>query len=257
MFCIFTTVNLLLPTPLCKIQYYPQFLASTGGLRIYPLWLWGTTCFLNKLYLCTWCLFCVLNKYRLWKANHCKLIQRNLWQIGSAVFLIYHQRMSLLAMQEEALKLVLLALEDGSALSRKVLVLFVVQRLEPRFPQASKTSIGHVVQLLYRASCFKVSGVQPCKCYIPCMWDRDFLKWVLTCSEAPTNAEPFQELKGNCFPSALIASILPIGMRTDVWNQSLFRLFCWFYSPKSKNSTDRKSFVLLCFGFGRVFSLRK
>ncbi len=25
-----------------------------------------------------------------------------------------------------------------------------------RFPQASKTSIGHVVQLLYRASCFKV-----------------------------------------------------------------------------------------------------
>ncbi|XP_062869618.1 roquin-2 [Trichomycterus rosablanca] len=60
------------------------------------------------------------------------------------------------AMQEDALKLVLLALEDGSALSRKVLVLFVVQKLESRFPQASKTSIGHVVQLLYRASCFKV-----------------------------------------------------------------------------------------------------
>ena len=49
------------------------------------------------------------------------------------------------AMQEEVLKLVLLALEDGSALSRKVLVMFVVQRLEPRFPQASKTSIGHGV----------------------------------------------------------------------------------------------------------------
>lgn len=61
------------------------------------------------------------------------------------------------AMQEDVLKLVLLALEDGSALSRKVLVMFVVQRLEPHFPQASKTSIGHVVQLLYRASCFKVS----------------------------------------------------------------------------------------------------
>ncbi|CAD6208499.1 GSCOCG00010499001-RA-CDS, partial [Cotesia congregata] len=61
------------------------------------------------------------------------------------------------AMQEEVLKLVLLALEDGSAMSRKVLVMFVVQRLEPHFPQASKTSIGHVVQLLYRASCFKVS----------------------------------------------------------------------------------------------------
>ena len=59
-------------------------------------------------------------------------------------------------MQEEVLKLVLLALEDGSALSRKVLVMFVVQKLEPSFPQASKTSIGHVVQLLYRASCFKV-----------------------------------------------------------------------------------------------------
>lgn len=58
--------------------------------------------------------------------------------------------------------MVLLALEDGSALSRKVLVLFVVQRLEPRFPQASKTSIGHVVQLLYRASCFKVSDKVLC-----------------------------------------------------------------------------------------------
>lgn len=62
-------------------------------------------------------------------------------------------------MQEDALKLVLLALEDGSALSRKVLVLFVVQKLEARFPQASKTSIGHVVQLLYRASCFKVRAL--------------------------------------------------------------------------------------------------
>jgi len=61
------------------------------------------------------------------------------------------------AMQEEVLKLVLLALEEGAALSRKVLVMFVVQRLEPHFPQASKTSIGHVVQLLYRASCFKVT----------------------------------------------------------------------------------------------------
>ena len=60
-------------------------------------------------------------------------------------------------MQEEVLKLILLALEDGSALSRKVLVLFVVQRLASQYPQASKTAIGHVVQLLYRASCFKVS----------------------------------------------------------------------------------------------------
>lgn len=61
------------------------------------------------------------------------------------------------AMQEEVLKLILLALETGESLSRKVLVMYVVQQLEKYFPQASKTSIGHVVQLLYRASCFKVS----------------------------------------------------------------------------------------------------
>ena len=59
-------------------------------------------------------------------------------------------------MQEEVLKLVLSALQDGAALSRKVLVLFVVQRLEKQYPHASKTAVGHVVQLLYRASCFKV-----------------------------------------------------------------------------------------------------
>ena len=63
------------------------------------------------------------------------------------------------AMQEDALKYILLALEGGEALSRKVIVLFVVQRLEQVFPHASKTSIGHVVQLLYRASCFKVNKI--------------------------------------------------------------------------------------------------
>ena len=72
-------------------------------------------------------------------------------------------------MQEEVLKLILLALEDGSALSRKVLVLFVVQRLASQYPQASKTAIGHVVQLLYRASCFKVCllhEVLNTRCYV-------------------------------------------------------------------------------------------
>ena len=59
-------------------------------------------------------------------------------------------------MQEEVLKLIVLALEDGNFLSRKILVLFVVQKLSAQYPQASKTAIGHVVQLLYRASCFKV-----------------------------------------------------------------------------------------------------
>lgn len=58
------------------------------------------------------------------------------------------------SMQEEILKLILLAFEDGTALSRKIIVLFVVQRLQNKFPQTSKTSVGHVVQLLYRASCF-------------------------------------------------------------------------------------------------------
>ncbi|XP_073843697.1 RING finger and CCCH-type zinc finger domain-containing protein roquin [Musca autumnalis] len=61
------------------------------------------------------------------------------------------------SMQEEVLKLVLQALQNGSALSRKVLVMYVVQRLIDSSLPASKTSIGHVVQLLYRASCFKVS----------------------------------------------------------------------------------------------------
>ena len=37
-------------------------------------------------------------------------------------------------MQEEVLKLVLLALEDGSALSRKILVMFVVQKCVNFFP---------------------------------------------------------------------------------------------------------------------------
>ena len=77
-------------------------------------------------------------------------------------------------MQEEALRLILRVsvsrwdviiiifpdvqvLESGNSLSRKNIVLFVVQRLSTDFPQASKTSVGHVVQLLYRASCFNVS----------------------------------------------------------------------------------------------------
>ena len=48
-------------------------------------------------------------------------------------------------------------LENGNSLARKNIVMFVVQRLQDEFPMASKTSVGHVVQLLYRASCFNVS----------------------------------------------------------------------------------------------------
>ena len=60
-------------------------------------------------------------------------------------------------MQEEALKLILKVLESGKYMSRKTIVLYVVQALQLDFPQASKTCVGHVVQLLYRASCFNVS----------------------------------------------------------------------------------------------------
>ena len=52
------------------------------------------------------------------------------------------------AMQEEALKLVVLALEDGSPLSRKVLVMFVVQRLTPQFPQVSVIFVLKIIYLL-------------------------------------------------------------------------------------------------------------
>lgn len=64
-------------------------------------------------------------------------------------------------MQEEVLKLILKILEGGAFLSRKNIVLYVVQQLQPEFPQASKTCVGHVVQLLYRASCFNVSFPSP------------------------------------------------------------------------------------------------
>lgn len=61
------------------------------------------------------------------------------------------------AIQEEVLKLVILALGDGTQLTRKVLVLYILQRMEKIYPlQATKTSVGHVVQILYRASCFEI-----------------------------------------------------------------------------------------------------
>lgn len=90
-------------------------------------------------------------------------------------------------MQEDALKLVLLALEDGSALSRKVLVLFVVQKLEARFPQASKTSIGHVVQLLYRASCFKVRDAA---CVHACVLVGEYVRECRSCDNKWDHSNP-------------------------------------------------------------------
>ncbi|EYB86523.1 hypothetical protein Y032_0277g1115 [Ancylostoma ceylanicum] len=60
------------------------------------------------------------------------------------------------AMQEDVLKLILLALDKGALIARKTLVMYVVQMLSEDYPQVSKTCVGHVVQLLYRASCFNV-----------------------------------------------------------------------------------------------------
>uniref|UniRef100_A0A1I7XQQ8 RING-type E3 ubiquitin transferase n=1 Tax=Heterorhabditis bacteriophora TaxID=37862 RepID=A0A1I7XQQ8_HETBA len=60
------------------------------------------------------------------------------------------------AMQEDVLKLILLTLEKGALIARKTLVMYVVQILTDDYPQVSKTCVGHVVQLLYRASCFNV-----------------------------------------------------------------------------------------------------
>ena len=61
--------------------------------------------------------------------------------------------------QEDVLNFVLRALserEGFTRLSRRVLVLYVVFMLKKDYPKVSKTSIGHVIQLLYRAGCFKV-----------------------------------------------------------------------------------------------------
>ena len=146
--------------------------ASSGnkvGIQSYSIW--------NILYNIT--SFMVSDSELWWFYTNCYRAARSLGERSVTELILQHQNPQQLsanlwaavrtrgcqflgpAMQEEVLKLVLLALEDGSALSRKVLVMFVVQKLEPSFPQASKTSIGHVVQLLYRASCFKV-----CSCMI-------------------------------------------------------------------------------------------
>ncbi|KAH7731580.1 zinc finger protein [Aphelenchoides avenae] len=60
------------------------------------------------------------------------------------------------AMQEDVLKLVLLTLSKGELIARKTLVMYIVQTLSEDYPHVSKTCVGHVVQLLYRASCFNV-----------------------------------------------------------------------------------------------------
>jgi len=63
-------------------------------------------------------------------------------------------------MQEDVIKTIRVVLTnaDDVCLARKTIVDFVVDQLKHDYPQASRTAIGHVVQLLYRASCFVVSS---------------------------------------------------------------------------------------------------
>lgn len=60
-------------------------------------------------------------------------------------------------MQEDILKLILRVLSKGELIERKSLVIYIVQTLQKKYPHISKTCVGHVVQLTYRASCFNVS----------------------------------------------------------------------------------------------------
>lgn len=59
-------------------------------------------------------------------------------------------------MQEDILKLILRVLSRGELIARKSLVIYIVQTLQDKYPHVSKTCVGHVVQLAYRASCFNV-----------------------------------------------------------------------------------------------------
>ncbi len=59
-------------------------------------------------------------------------------------------------MQDDLLKIILLALDACGSMSRKNLILYVVYRLKNHYPKASKTSVSHVVQLLYKTGCFKM-----------------------------------------------------------------------------------------------------
>ena len=58
--------------------------------------------------------------------------------------------------QEDVLHFILRALESFQRLTRRLLVSYVVFMLKNDYPKISKTSVANVVQLLYRAGCFKV-----------------------------------------------------------------------------------------------------
>jgi hypothetical protein len=58
-------------------------------------------------------------------------------------------------MQDDVLRFVLHALETLGRMSRKVLIMYVVYSMKKHWQKISKTNVGHVIQILYRAGCFK------------------------------------------------------------------------------------------------------
>ena len=59
-------------------------------------------------------------------------------------------------MQDDVLRLIILFLNTVTRISRKGLVSWIVFKLKDTYSKASRTSVGHVIQLLYRAGCFNV-----------------------------------------------------------------------------------------------------
>ena len=64
-------------------------------------------------------------------------------------------------LQEQILKVILSTMKSGAEVSRKDLINTITSKLDANlFRQTSKTNIGHVIQLLYKASCFSVTRRQ-------------------------------------------------------------------------------------------------
>jgi hypothetical protein len=59
-------------------------------------------------------------------------------------------------MQDDVLRLIIFFLNKVTRISRKGLVSWIVLKLQNTYSKASRTSVGHVIQLLYRAGCFNV-----------------------------------------------------------------------------------------------------
>jgi hypothetical protein len=59
-------------------------------------------------------------------------------------------------MQDDLLKIILHAMDVCGSMPRRNLILYVVYCLKKQYPETSKTSVGHVIQLLYKTGCFKM-----------------------------------------------------------------------------------------------------